>query len=329
MKKQFDQPSIRLVDLEMLTFSAKIDYITIYTPGKVKLPALNGKATWPQKFHGNRLTVHDASPEDINTLIKTFGSARLIELEVAIDVKPRKNVPDAAGDSLLRSVIVDLFARGLEPSAGICMRTEFRAFYRRLESGYIVRPFNKGLPRATDQQLHGGRDDAVQVKVYWKRRDQGVILAPEKQVARVEVRLGALGLDAHDLATLVSLKQFRFRKCLMPYFSHIRGTSRPARSKCEASKPLLTVLRNKQHEIDREHWPQVGVGAFLPGGKRHGEGIRLLRNTKVNNRIGQALTRLQKQLRKTKFVRFDQSCHEKNPMLTGLYDVAHQSCMTN
>lgn len=57
----------------------------------------------------------------------------------------------------------------------------------------------------------------------------------------------------------------------------------------------------KQHEIDEEHWHKVGVGAFLKGGNREHRSVRLTRNKPVNNRIGQALMRMELQFRKTKF----------------------------
>ena len=67
--------------------------------------------------------------------------------------------------------MVDMFARGLEPSAGPDMAKGFRAIYRHRGGFGTVRPFNRRLPLATDQQLHGGRGDAVQVKAYLKTRD--------------------------------------------------------------------------------------------------------------------------------------------------------------
>ncbi len=187
------------IDYKDLRFSAKIDYITIHTSGKIKLPHLDGKPKWPRPHHGNRLTVHDATAADISAMVATFGPARLIELEIAIDVRPGLSVPVDEREGMLRSIMVNIFARGLEPSGGLGMLTKFRAFYRRLDSGYQVQPFNLALPRATDQQLHGGRNDAVQVKGYLKTRDQGIALPPSQQVARVEVRMGSEGLLGHDL----------------------------------------------------------------------------------------------------------------------------------
>jgi hypothetical protein len=268
MREQLNQSGDRSVDLRMLNFSAKIDYITIYTPRMVKLPAVSGRQIWPRKYHGERLTVHDATSADIGALIGAFGAARICELEIAIDVRVNKHVPAADREGLLQAVMVNIFARGLEPSRGQGMPKGFRAFYRRLDQGYMVRPFNKGLPRETDQLLHGGRQDAVQVKGYWKRRDQGVKLQLHEQVARVEVRLGSEGMFGLGLTSLTDLSEFRFRKNLMPYFSHVQGTTRVVRGRNGKPNQILDFLLAKQHEFDVENWSKVGVGAFLKGGNR-------------------------------------------------------------
>ena len=172
------------------------------------------------------------------------------------------------------------------------MSNQFRAFYRHIGPASFLRPFNRALPRATDQQLHGGRTDAAQVKAYFKTRDQGVLLAPHLQVARVEVRLGSEGLRGHKLVALTDMAGFGFRKRLMPYFRHVIGSIRPVRP-ASKSVSMLTLLDGKNHEYDLEEFQRSGVGAFLAGGKRAGQKVRLLRDTSVNNRIGQALGRLE------------------------------------
>jgi hypothetical protein len=316
-------------DLGTLVFDAKIDYITVHTSGKVRLPALSGKPKWPRKFHGLRLTVHDATATDIDTLIRVFGPAFIHELEIAVDARPNRHIPTEQCEAHLKAVMVEMFARGLDPRAGQDMATGFRAFYRRLEAGYMVCPFNLGLPRATDQQLHGGRDDAAQVKGYWKRRDQGVALAPEKQVARVEVRLGSAALVGHELHTLADLRGFKFRKVLMPYFRHVRGTKRTALKRQGVAGTLYGLVAERQDQFDQARFQQAGVGAFLPGGKLASADVRLLRDIAVNHRIGQALTRLEDRFRPIKFVRDEGLGTAGNPMLVRFDGNVGQSCMTN
>lgn len=317
------------VSLDAISVGAKIDYITIHTPGRTKLPPMDGRAIWSRKHHGKRLTVHDATAADIVALVAAFGNARLIELEVAIDIRPAKGTPPEQCDAIVKAVMVDIFARGLEPSAGGGMVPGFRAFYRRLDKGYVVRPFNLGLPRATDQLLHGGRNDAAQVKSYWKRRDQGAPLPPDKQSARIEVRLGSEGLFGHDLPTLTDLNGFRFRKKLMPYFWHFRGTARLKPASPKARTPLMAVLSAKSDEYDQAAFKQAGVGAFGRGGKRAKSAVRLLRNTPVNNRLGQALLRLERQFHKDKFVRADMAEFVGAPMPARISPDLGQSRMTN
>jgi hypothetical protein len=324
-----NKPTQQSVDLRQLRFSAKIDYITIHTWGRAKLPKLSGKPKWSRKFHGLRLTVHDATAADIDSLISVFGPAFIHELEIAVDARPKRQVPAAQCETLLTCVMVDMFARGLDPRAGPDMATGFRAFYRRLEAGYMVRPFNLGLPRATDQQLHGGRDDAAQVKGYWKRRDQGVALAPGKQVARVEVRLGSAALVSHHLHTLADIRGFKFRKILMPYFRHVRGTRRAVLDKQSTAGTLFGLVAERQDQSDHARFQQAGVGAFLPGGKLASADVRLLRDIAVNHRIGQALTRLEDRFRPIQFVRDEGLGPAGNPMLVRFDGNVGQSCMTN
>lgn len=324
----FHSPDPVPASLNSCRLSAKIDYITIHTPGRTKLPPLNGKPIWPRRHYGERLTVHDATAADVDALVATFGPARIFELEIAIDHRPARGTPPEHCEAILKTVMVDIFARGLDPRAGGSMVAGFRAFYRRLDKGYLVRPFNLGLPRATDQLLHGGRNDAAQVKGYWKRRDQGATLAPKKQSARIEVRLGSEGLFGHDLLTLTDLNGFQFRKKPMPYFWHVRGTARLKPASLKARTPLMAVLSAKSAEYDQAAFNQSGVGAFGRGGKRSQSAVRLLRNTPVNNRLGQALLRLERQFHKDKFVRPDLIEFWGNPGPARLLADIEQSRMT-
>lgn len=313
--------------LDRVEFGAKIDYVSVHAQGRCKLPPLSGKAIWPSRHRGQRLTVHDATVDDILAIRAALGNARIAELEVAVDVRPRKWVPASERDDLLQAVMIDVFARGLEPSNGVGMVPGFRALYRRKGTGYTVRPFNKGLPKATDQQLHGGRGDPAQVKNYLKRRDQGATLSIKRHAARLEVRLGSAGLPDLGLLRLEDLLGFRFRKMLMPYFRHVRGTRRVVRGP-GAATPMMAVLTAKLEAIDHEHWNQAGIGAFLAGGKRAHGTFRFKRNTPVNNRIGQALTRLEERFAKAKFVRADHAGHVGNPSLARLSTGSAQSPMT-
>ncbi len=290
----------REIELDKILFSAKIDYVTLETHRKIPLPALSGTVRWSRKLHHRQVTIHDVTANDIRLLHEMHGPMRILELEVAIDLRPHANCEESMHIQMLRDILVNLFAMQLDPSAGPGMTNKARTFYRRLDgpNDYMIRPFNKGLPLATDQQLHGWRFDGAQVKAYLKRTDQKTDLKPAQYVARIEVRLAHDGLALNQLHTLGDLLVFQFRKSLSPYFRHMQGTERPARVRKSAAGTLLATLANKQHEYDLESWDQTGIGAFLNGGKRSGSNVRFLRNTPVNNRIGQALTRLERQFQK-------------------------------
>lgn len=109
---------------------------------------------------------------------------------------------------------------------------------------------------ADDQLLLGAREDQVQVKCYLKRRDQYHILPDQDAVARLEVRIAQEELKILGLSTLICIKGFPWRKKLMPYFRHRTPSA-------------------KGNSED---------GTF----ERRCEG-------EINDRIGQALTRMERQ----------------------------------
>lgn len=316
------------IPLEALIFSAKIDYVTIATPGHFPLPELQGRPVWARKTGCNRLTIHDLTADDLACLSPLLGNATLIELEVAVDVRTA-DVPVERREELLRRVMVDLFARELDPRAGPAMVKEFRAFYRRLGAGAIVRPFNRKLPSATDQQLHGGRQDGAQVKCYLKQRDQGQALDARVHSARVEVRLGGTGLSENGLEVLKDLDGFRFRRLLMPYFRHVRSPERRRRTVSPEVQRLADTLRAAAGKVDLQHWQGAGVGAFQRGGSRQFAPVRLRRNTQVNKRIGEALGRLESQFQLTKFVRAGDLARDEGPTVARVCEEPIQSAMTN
>lgn len=278
------------LDLAKLTFSAKVDYVTVAVCGKVPLPELDGKAIWSPRNHYKQFTVHDATGDDVALLLASLGDLRILELEVAVDLRPAFGTTESACDELLCKAM-HTFAVGLHPLSAVAMDPSKRALYRRRGARWLVRPFNRVLPLPTDQLLYGFRSDPVQVKCYWKRTDQGKSLSSMAASARVEVRMGAEALALHSITTLAELHGFRFRKHLMQYFRHVRGTVRAVRN----PDALLSSLDNRD-------WQKVGAGAFVPGGKRASESLLLARDHQVNSRIGQALLRLERSFRKANFV---------------------------
>lgn len=288
------------LDLSSLIFSAKIDYVSIHTPGKLALPELQGKPRWARKLHWKRLTVHDPVSADIHALAASLEQPRLAELEVSVDVRCNAGVPALARRDVLEAVMVGMFAMQLHPQLArhvdLSPAGSFRGAYRRTESGYQLRPFNMSLPSPTDQQLHGLRTDPIQTKAYLKTIDQRAPLSQSKHVARVEVRLSGEGLSAHGLELIGDLTDFRFRKHLMPYFRHVKGTRVRALDR-EDLTPLQGLLSGKLQELHEEEWKKAGIGAFIGRGRFAERPGRALRNTEVNDRIAQSLGRLERQMK--------------------------------
>lgn len=231
------------------------------------------------------------------SIAAAWPSLAFREIEIAVDIRPREL--SLAADlklALLEDVVVNLFGRELHPQRAAMIKEEFRAYYRHTNAGGRVSPFNVRLPRANDQQLHGGRTDDAQVKVYLKRRDGGMALSSDDFVARVEVRLSGSALAHHGLFTLEDLLGFKFRKQLSTYFTHVSGVA-PRRGSVESRADAVAAA------ADSRHFGRAGVGAFLPGGQREKSACRLVRDIPTNNRIGQALTRLEQRFASEKFVR--------------------------
>jgi hypothetical protein len=287
-------------NLADLLISAKIDFLTIETSEKIALPKLDGKAIWPKSYAGARLTVHDATASDVAALVLLFGGARLCELEVAVDFRPRSAVDPAERRVLLEAVMVNLIARELNPSEGNCMVMHFRARYRQIGAVGTTAPFNLKLPLPTDQLLYGSRDDPAQVKCYLKGTDMNRALPQSEHVARVEVRLSD-ALVQHGLLRLDDLMGFTFRKSLSRYFVFVSGTKRRM-SNSKLKGPLRAFMNSGHNSKDASLMEQAGVGQFCAGGNGQGDKVRLTRNRVVNNRIGQALYRLETQFALKNFV---------------------------
>lgn len=289
--------------LEQFRFSAKIDYLSVKGLAKGPLPELHGKAKWPRSTPG-KLTVQDCSAADVHTLATLFPTALLDELEVSVDVRTAQNLPPDLQDQALQAFKSGYVAKRLKPTFSEGTNSGFRGAYD--PDHKRLCPFNRRVPKGKEQLLYGHRNDGAQVKCYYKKTDNGRDLQRQERSVRVEVRLGQQGLDQHGVLHLTDLTVFKFRKQLMPYFTHVHG-SRHRRVRQAKTKPLLAVLQGKQDQIDQAHWEKVGVGSFQRGGKRETAALVLKRDIELNDRIGQALGRLERSFSVKKFVREQES----------------------
>jgi hypothetical protein len=267
------------INLGDLLFTAKIDYAKFQSArnGKIQLPTLYGRVYWAASEHYGSFTVHDPTPEDICALAKL--ALPLLELEVAVDVRPRPHIPLQEREALFGAWMTNL-ARQLKPGPASKIKA-FRGFYR--AGAASPKPFNRRLPDPGDQLLYGHKTDPCQTKAYWKRRNDKEELALERQVCRVEARLGTDWLRSHGILTAGDLASFNFRRRLLPFFSHVEQVKTKTNQAQGGSRATPDPLAE---------WKTVGVGAFVPGGRAAGADVRFVRNRPVNVRIGQALHRL-------------------------------------
>lgn len=288
--------------LRKIKFSAKIDFVTLDGVSRPGPSGLQGTCIWPASFRGRRLTVHDPVPEDLAFLHAAFPNASLAAVEVAVDMRPRAKLGKEERAAFLETVKAEICSKRLNPAFTPCLSSGFRGTYEPRAHGYALRPFNHRVPGPWEQQLHGTKYDALQFKAYFKNRDNGKPLHWERHVIRVEVRMNGLALLHHRLEHVGDLLGFAFRRELTPYFRHVRGTVRASARKRKPISPLLRVLTEKMQRYDDVHWSANGIGAFLEGGKRNSISVRFLRDQALNDRIGQALHRLQRQFSNEKFV---------------------------
>lgn len=295
------------LDPSLLIFSAAIDYITFPVQPKVLIPpglsATVKHAT--AKFDGAPVvTLHDPTAADLVRVYHACGDLPVRELEVCVDIRPRPAVDDETRKQMLASLMVDLYASGLQPHAEDLDKT-FRAAYKWQPYGPAIRGFNQKLPDPTDQQLHAGRDREVQVKCYPKQRDNGKALPLRRWSARVEVRMDSRGLRARGCRTLVAVFGFGFRAQLMPLFTHVDAAWRRRSLKTRVSGDLRQVNNHWWDQHYARLFARVGVGAFQAhGGEVDVSRVRLRRDRYVNKRIGDALQRLQGQFVREKVSAF-------------------------
>lgn len=291
--------TIPTIDLSDFKFTAGIDYITLKGLTKVALPPLNGKAIWPASAPG-KLTVHDPSQRDIEALIETFPSTFIHELEVYVDIRPAKSLTGELLYAALEAFKAECVAKGHLPRFLSPTNSGFRGAYDPTLKKTL--PYNLRVPKAGQQLLNGHRNDSEQAKAYLKKHDQRKDLPQTQHRIRLEARLNMAGADLHGLVTVEDLIGFRFRKELMRYFTHVSG-SRTKKARKSRRTPLLELLHSTRDELDRTHWERIGVGAFLSGGKRQRPNLTFKRDVALNNRIGQALGRLERAFAAEKFVR--------------------------
>jgi len=307
------------IDFDDFEVGAKIDYVTIATPGQCRLPALDGTRKWSRKEHYRRLSIHDPSPGDVHILRNALCNPEILELEVAVDFRPKGMSSREEHSAKLKQVYRDLLA-GLHPYGAILMSRDVMGVFNPFKGG--LEPCDMRLPTTTYQAVWGHRTHPAQVKLYVKEIDQGQGLDWQRHVTRVEVRLSGEGLTAHGLNNLTDLFSFKFRKQLMPYFRTVYGCRR--RRKGTAHEPaVMKVVRARRAVVDAETWSELGARGF-----RHDTGVVMQRQIAANNRIGQALGRLELRHAEAKFALWSTALRCRNAAKSRGYSIVGPFRMT-
>jgi hypothetical protein len=273
--------------LSQLSFSAKIDYVRIATPGKCELPELCGRPVWGVAAHYKELTIHDLQQSDVPRLARVFPNAAVLGLEVAVDAKAAREVSDEMRPQLLYGTFLAV-ARHLYPYDAPRMADAKTAAYVPTRRGLV--PFARRTPGADEELLYGFRDDQpVQVKCYLKRRDNGADLATYRHCVRVEVAFKEEMCAEFGIHTLEDLIEFRFRKLVSSYFRMVHGAKAQRKRSANAVLNLVATRLADLRQTDAEEaWSANGVQQA-----RQLKQLRYLRASGLNQKIGKALQHLQ------------------------------------
>lgn len=241
-----------------LRFVAKLDYIKFLLPkGRRLLFHLDGRVS-PSKPAGeglNQFTIHDVTPADVRTLIERCGNARLVAVEVAVDMHPKAVLPPAERLALLHRTFMAAAAR---------FRPEDATPYGHMERGALSSERQKPLPlerrfaTPAETVIYGGRNSPMNSKLYLKVLDHGIDLPMAEWFVRTELTLEryALAEEAINLKTLSDLVGFRFRKA---FSSSFRIIQEPRVRKIRGLTP--EDHKKMTRRMDRA-WRTAGVGKF-------------------------------------------------------------------
>lgn len=279
------------IELQELCFSAKIDFLSFSSTAEVSLPAIVGRVHRPSSPPG-AFTIHDAQPQDVLALASIAEIDRITTLEVAVDIRPCPYGKSAKSwMPVLRALAHDYVPRHLEPSYAPYINTQYRAY----DLGEKRGPFNRKSVPPGATLCYGHKSHPVRVKSYLKLEDNKQPLPSHQYSVRVEVTLEQPVLDKVALVKPIDLLTFPLRRSLSPYFTFMSGVRR----KAAGPKDISAIVNPKVLAArDQEVWDGHGVGGFLPGGMGDVGKVRFIRHQDLNNRVGQALGRLEQQLTK-------------------------------
>ncbi|SAK48299.1 hypothetical protein AWB78_00867 [Caballeronia calidae] len=254
--------------------SARIDYATFTTSARIALPSTKGRVEW----HGTGFTVHDPKPYDLQAL----DGLPLTRLEVAVDVRP----PPAILSEQRRHDLADIFdciTRRIWPFDGEGLQPSYRASKRKGHNDWLVQTVYHGhddgegerrMPSIHETLYLGHRYDysradqnmpnTAQVRVYYKKKDNGETLPESKHVIRTEVTLATHWLRERGISrTGQLLAGFSFRDHLSQYFRFLHPEAGRIKNPATGGTDVHGVLNEARQRILTRAAITGGVASWL------------------------------------------------------------------
>jgi len=306
-------PPIPDLPLHLLEVRACLDYVKVASP--VRLTAVfprTRRFRWTSEDRGSApthlLTVHDPTSQELHRVFMELHNPPLFEFELSVDFWPATGTPSAARKDLLKLTFRALSAR-FRPDDELKFGAGMKAAHTSKGSG---RPFHERLPAPNEHLIYGHRGEGHNAKLYFKQGDDGEALPIESQRVRLETRVRGNGCLELGFQRLGDLADRGLRRHLCKVF---RIVDRPeVRRRSRFSAERIAELEDQMETA----WRRAGVNAFSPGplptdasaiarsAARFREDrllslalYRLRRHTDAHEAIGQAIRRLERQLRAT------------------------------
>ncbi|MFD1555405.1 hypothetical protein ACFSHT_07135 [Paraburkholderia silviterrae] len=254
---------------------ARIDYADFTTGARITLPPTKGRINW---HSGNSaFTIHDPTPDDLQAL----GGLPLTRLEVAVDVRP----PPATPPEQRRHELADIFdciTRRIWPFDGQGLQRCYRASKGEGHNDWLVQTVYHGhedgegerrMPSIHETLYLGHRYDypradrskpnTAQVRVYYKKTDNGEALPESKHVIRTEVTLATEWLRERGISRTGHLAGFSFRDQLSQYFRFLRPDADRVKDPATGGTALDRVLNDARGRMLTRAAMMGGVASWL------------------------------------------------------------------
>lgn len=254
---------------------ARIDYAVFTTGARATLPPTKGGIVWHDG--GSAFTIHDPTTDDLQAL----DGLPLTRLEVAVDVRPPPDtLPEQRAHEL--ADIFDCITRRIWPFDGEGLQRCYRASKGKGHNDWLVQTAYHGhedgegerrMPSIHETLYLGHRHDyaradknmpnTAQVRVYYKKTDNGESLPESKHVIRTEVTLATDWLRERGISRTGHLAGFSFRDQLSQYFRFLHPEVERVKNPATGGTALHGTLNDARCRILTRAAMVGGVASWL------------------------------------------------------------------